>query len=745
MSRHLPKAPEVHDPGHVFLRRAFRLAITFTFTLALLWKVLDFPTSSVLYGCFGVFSLTTFGDFGGPWRSRLFAYIGTIAVASVGLVFASTLSYSTVAAVAGTAVWGFLVAYAGVLRGYVAGAATCLMVPFFIAISAREDIPHLADNLTCYLIGGAIATAGTMLLWPVYTQDKVRERVAAALDAAADVIDAQDGGDAAVMHTAMDALADANRSVHEAYDNLLARPGAATSRQRHLMQLVDLLSSIQSALVWRARAGVPREEHDLALSADISKTFRDSAHALRTTGSSSKPTITVEIGTLDVARAANREGAAHWAASRIAGADANDTVDVLASEYPNRALSGLAMMAGARAGKPSGPDLNGMGTVAGEVIPVHLLHATGLQMLKANFSLRSVWCRNSIRAAFAYSLAVLVMLATDIDHAFWIALGVLAAMRFDSTGTKRTAKQVIIGNLIGFFLGGIVVAVTHDNSYLVWILLPLAVALATYTPGAVSLIVGQAAFTVFLVVLFGILEPDGFGTDIVRMEDVLLGLAVALVSSFLMWPHGARDVVNKSLLDAADAVSAAFAAAYARLRGPENDAALKAAGDAASKSMSEALDNFDLALAQSLPGGFEPAEWMRVFEANAELMLASDKVAFLAKYSQGGTPAPELCEQVIASASEEGARYREAVALLVADDLDDPGSAADAKAQAGAAVAMKSSRPADPTQAVADWLASGAAASADPQDASRTLLALTWTAATVGHIERIVERLVSTR
>jgi hypothetical protein len=62
---------------------------------------------------------------------------------------------------------------------------------------------------------------------------------------------------------------------------------------------------------------------------------------------------------------------------------------------------------------------------------------------------------------------------------------------------------------------------------------------SAYTASAVGLMAGQAAFTLFAVMLFGILLPQQSETAILRLEDIALGGAVSLLVGSLLrfWKH----------------------------------------------------------------------------------------------------------------------------------------------------------------------------------------------------------------
>ena len=83
-----------------------------------------------------------------------------------------------------------------------------------------------------------------------------------------------------------------------------------------------------------------------------------------------------------------------------------------------------------------------------------------------------------------------------------------------------------------------------------WVVLPIAVFVAAYTPGTAPFAVGQAAFTVTVAVLFNLLVPVGWTVGVVRIEDVAIGCAVSILVGGLFWPRGLSSVVGNDLADA---------------------------------------------------------------------------------------------------------------------------------------------------------------------------------------------------
>jgi hypothetical protein len=162
----------------------------------------------------------------------------------------------------------------------------------------------------------------------------------------------------------------------------------------------------------------------------------------------------------------------------------------------------------------------------------------------------SVWLRNSVRGAVGLGLAVLVAKLTGVQHAFWVVLGALAVLRSNALSTGDSVVRGLLGTVAGFIVGAVLVALIGTNTTLLWFLLPPAVLLAGLAPATVSFAAGQAAFTLTLLILFNILQPEGWRIGLVRIEDVALGSGVSLVVGLMFWPRGAGAALGQALAEA---------------------------------------------------------------------------------------------------------------------------------------------------------------------------------------------------
>jgi uncharacterized membrane protein YccC len=137
-----------------------------------------------------------------------------------------------------------------------------------------------------------------------------------------------------------------------------------------------------------------------------------------------------------------------------------------------------------------------------------------------------------------------------VQHGFWVVLGTLSVLRSNAVATGSTVLRALLGTAAGFVVGAALLLAIGTNPTALWVTLPIAVLVASYTPGTAPFAVGQAAFTVTVLVLFNLLAPAGWKVGLLRVEDVALGCAVSLVIGALFWPRGAAAVVGDDLADA---------------------------------------------------------------------------------------------------------------------------------------------------------------------------------------------------
>jgi len=175
---------------------------------------------------------------------------------------------------------------------------------------------------------------------------------------------------------------------------------------------------------------------------------------------------------------------------------------------------------------------------------------SAIRVMARHASVRSVWFQNSLRGSLALAAAVLVADQTGVPHRFWVVLGTLSVLRTNAVSTGSTALRALGGTVIGFAAGALLLLGVGTSTPVLWAVLPIAIAVAAYAPGTLPFAVGQAAFTIVVVILFNLLQPVGWTVGLLRVQDVAMGCAVSLVVGVLFWPRGASSVVGDDLADA---------------------------------------------------------------------------------------------------------------------------------------------------------------------------------------------------
>jgi Fusaric acid resistance protein-like len=182
--------------------------------------------------------------------------------------------------------------------------------------------------------------------------------------------------------------------------------------------------------------------------------------------------------------------------------------------------------------EPSMPHVS----VALRVLPASSAHRGfrgRLRSLQAKLDVQPYCIANSARAAAATGLAVLIAGAFKLAHGFWIALGVLPVLRAGDAAAPRTFLQEQAGTLVGCIISAALVALVRSHREVYWIGLPVVAFVAAYLSTAMGFLAGQAAFTLFVVVLLNVLTPVGDRAGVIRLEDVAIGGAISLFLGFV--------------------------------------------------------------------------------------------------------------------------------------------------------------------------------------------------------------------
>ncbi len=502
------------------------------------------------FAAFGGFATLVLAAFAGTRRDKALAHLGLAVAGSALLVVGTVVTSSTAIAVIVTVAVAFAVLFAGMTGPNAASGVTAALLTYVLPVASPGAVEMIPSRLAGWWLASLVGAAAVLLFAPPPTGDRLRTAAAATATALADQVRAALRGEAAPAHR--EASIEAKHKLLVAFSSTPYRPTGLATADQALANVVELLEWC-TALVCDAvgeqgdlRQATPTDRELVCAAGAM---LRDVAALLGG----------AEVG-VDFDQLARRQ-ADSAAYLRRLNSDTPGYRDTVRVSFHVRTIAAAAYAAAADAliaagradprtiatqrrrwyGQPEdGPPTRGR--LAG------LIGAGSVASRHA--SLRSVWLRNSLRGALALAAAVAIADLGHVQHGFWVVLATLSVLRTNAASTESAALWALLGTVAGFAIGAAVILTLGTSPAVLWVVLPVAVLIASYAPGTVPFAAGQAAFTVVVAILYNLLTPVGVTVGIQRLEDVVIGCAVSLVVGVLVWPRGAAGVVGEDLSEA---------------------------------------------------------------------------------------------------------------------------------------------------------------------------------------------------
>jgi uncharacterized membrane protein YccC len=464
-------------------------------------------------------------DRGGPYRMRATMMTVLALASAVAVLIGSVAGHSLVAAVVTT----FIVAVlCGLARGWVdvgPGFGVTILVTYAIAV-AVPSTPQVALLRAAYIVaGGAWAMLVAIVLWPLRPYRPVRLRIAecyraiarymeaASIDLGAGSYDpASLTSHAVAVRTSLDsaraalAISRRGRSVESGRgERLLVLHEIADQLFAHVVALLELSASDSPA--------TSLEHERLVLSAtlgEVSATIRSLA-----TGVQSEIDLPpIAIG---------------WDGTGLRAV--NDSMGQIVDRIADYAKAAVDLVGTLNSG--AAPKAGTERIHVGELPAEPRLFSFGVIARPA-----SVVLHHALRVAIVASIAVAIAEIRNLNHGYWITLTVVVILQPFAAMTRQKALQRIAGTI----LGGIVAAALSalfQNSIAVLALI------AIFTMLCVALLpLNYGAYAVFGTPAFVLLAESSAGDwhlAGLRIVNTLIGGALALVGSQLLWPGEERN------------------------------------------------------------------------------------------------------------------------------------------------------------------------------------------------------------
>jgi uncharacterized membrane protein YccC len=539
--------------------RAVRATIVIPALLALTYKVVG-DAEMTLFAVFGGFATLVVARFGGARRDLAIAHLGLAVAGSLVIVIGTLVSTSSWLAVIVTVPVAFAVYFAGSAGPNAASGVTACLFAYVLPVATAAPLSALPSRLEGWWLASAAGTAAVLLLSPRPPGDRLRAQAAALADRTADQLAAVLSG--SPTPASWDAMLTAKHELMSSFTDTPYRPIGLATADRGLASLIHLLDGCAS-LVGDASDG----HLELPASAIADRQLMESSaqvlHQIAAVLAGRAGSIDLDpLWEARLASARHLHTVADDPAVAIRRAD--HAYHAQAIGIATSAAAGEALIA-ARLASPADVAAKRRNWFAGLSAPQQAawpdgagdgeapgtgLSEAGIDAIVTDASMRSVWFRNSARGAMALAAAVAVARLTDVQHAFWVVLGTLSVLRTSAAATGSTALRALLGTTTGFVIGAALLVGIGTSPVALWIAFPVAILVAAYTTGSAPFAVGQAAFTVTIVVLYNVLVPAGWKVGLLRVEDVAIGCAVSLVVGFLFWPRGISSVVGDNLADA---------------------------------------------------------------------------------------------------------------------------------------------------------------------------------------------------
>lgn len=640
------------------LRQALRAALVVTVVTLVTTFVLDLGGTG-FYATFSCVLLLMLADFGGPPKSRFLANLLTglagMLLIAIGALVAPSLAVTLVV----TAILTFALAYSVVLRGYIGTAFISLLLPYVVAVTTSLPLSDVPAAVLAFGGGALVSAIASVTLWPSYQTSEIRKAVGNSLTAAARLLansqPLDDNATAQDTAARMRELVAANTTLKEAYLGRFARPGNATSRDRGLVQLVDDLNRLRVSLRWPDGAGTPATAADLALLRATQETLDACGKAMLGDGP-----VPVPDAILD-ARLAHTRHLPVLADELLASGESDTLKKLVDTSFYFRITAFLTAMIVRHTqlalGHRSKISQENLAYYPNAAIVGRIDSATNpWKILKSHLSLKSPWFRRAVQTSVGVTLAVAVVHVLHLDHGFWVVLGIVAALKLDAGGTRRTAIGAAIGTGAGFLIVAIMLMLIGGRILPLTILLPFVVFLATWGPaGKLALPLKQAGFTVLFVMLGSLASGLSLQLGALRMQDVSIGLVICLIVATLMWPHGVAAEVRTVLTQSVRTTAEYFIAAYTYITSAmqqEDLTKLKAVAESATTARIQADDAFDVAISQGGQIGIDANAWFSVASSVDQVYFVSILVCSLKHYGLAPVPVAQVADSLQSTARD---------------------------------------------------------------------------------------------
>lgn len=178
--------------------------------------------------------------------------------------------------------------------------------------------------------------------------------------------------------------------------------------------------------------------------------------------------------------------------------------------------------------------------------------------IRDSFTINALIFRHALRMGVFMALGVLLYLALNPDHGYWITLTILVILKPDFGGTIERTYYRVLGTVVGGILGALLAATIHFDPLLYLLMAILGVLAFSQLPNNYGLFV--ILLTPFVILLIDLSQPGNWEIAGIRILNTLIGGIMALVATYLFLPGWQRRFLPEQLARTIEANRAYFRA-----------------------------------------------------------------------------------------------------------------------------------------------------------------------------------------
>lgn len=157
-----------------------------------------------------------------------------------------------------------------------------------------------------------------------------------------------------------------------------------------------------------------------------------------------------------------------------------------------------------------------------------------ISILKENLSFSSTIFRHSLRLTITIAIGFIIGEVFPLQNVYWILLTVIVIMRPGYGLTKQRSYQRILGTIIGGILAFAFLSFVQDTVIIG--LLAIICMILGFTFTAINYRIGATFVTIYVIFVYGMLNPNTFNVIQDRIVDTAIGALLAFMANYFFWP-----------------------------------------------------------------------------------------------------------------------------------------------------------------------------------------------------------------